>query len=122
MCECVYVNWCVCLQLYEVLPQGVLTLDWFLGSTGVHVDLHVDVSGAFLLVALATELAAVGFLSTVRQQVFFQVVLGDKCLPAQVTAECSLLLVEADVCLQVTFGAEALVAQVAGERLLPGVG
>lgn len=86
------------------------------------MDLHVDVSGAFLLVALAADPAAVWFLSGVRQQVFLQVVLGDEGLPAQVAAERSLLLVEADVRLQVTFGAEALVAEAAAERLLPGVG
>lgn len=86
------------------------------------MDLHVDVSGAFLLVTLAADSAAVRFLSCVCQQVFLQVVLGDEGLPAQVAAERSLLLVEADVRLQVTFGAEALVAKAAAERLFPGVG
>lgn len=85
------------------------------------MHLPVGVSGAFLLVALAADSAAVGFLSGVRQQVFLQVVLGDKGLPAQVAAECALLVVEADVGLQVPFGAEALVAQAAAEQLLPGV-
>lgn len=86
------------------------------------MDLHVDVSGAFLLVALPADPAAVGFLPGVRQQVFLQVVLGDEGLPAQVAAERSLLLVEPDVGLQVSFGAEALVAEAAAERLLPSVG
>lgn len=82
----------------------------------------MDVSGAFLLIALPADPAAVGFLSGVRQQVFLQVILGDESLPAQVAAERSLLLVEANVSLQVSFGAEALVAEAAAERLLAGVG
>lgn len=82
----------------------------------------MDVSGAFLLVALPADPAAVGFLSGVGQQVFLQVVLGDKGLAAHVAAERPLLLVEPDVGLQVSFGAEALVAEAAAEWLLSGVG
>lgn len=110
------------LQLYEVRLQAVLTPHRFSADVLVQVDLHVDVSGALLLVALPADSAAVRFLSGVRQQVFLQVVLGDEGLPAQMAAERTLLLVEADVGFQVSFGAEALVAQAAAERFLPGVG
>lgn len=85
------------------------------------MNLHVDVSGAFLLVALSTDATGVRLLAAVRQQVFLQVILGDKGLPAQMAAERALLPVEAHVRLQVTFGAEALVAEAAAERLFAGV-
>lgn len=71
----------------------------------------------FLLVALGAEWADVGFLSAVHQQVFLQVILGDKGLPAQVAAEGTLLPTEAEVGLQATSGAEALIAEVAAEQL-----
>lgn len=96
------------LQLQQLWLQSVLLPDWVV--TGVCVDLHVHVPGALFLVALAAEPAAVWLLPTVRQQVLFQVILGDEGLPAQVAAKRAFLPVEAEVCLQVTFGAEALSA------------
>lgn len=60
--------------------QRVLLSDWVLA--GVHMDLHVQISGAFFLVALATEMATVRLLTAVCQQVLLQVVLGDKGFPA----------------------------------------
>lgn len=104
------------LQLQQLWLQSVLLRDWVV--TGVCVDLHVHVPGALFLVALAAEPAAVWLLPTVRQQVLFQVILGDEGLPAQVAAKRAFLPVEAEVCLQVTFGAEALSAQAAAEWLL----
>lgn len=85
------------------------------------MDLHVQISGAFLLVALATDPATVRLLTAVRQQVLLKIVLGNKGLPAQVAAEGALLSVEAEVCLQVAFGAEALTTEAAAERLLTRV-
>lgn len=85
------------------------------------MHLHVDISGAFLLVAFPADLAAVGLLSSVGQQVLLQVILGDEGLPAQVAAEGPLLLVEAEVRLQVSFGAKAFAAEAAAERFLSGV-
>lgn len=107
------------LEVYEVRLLAVLPPDWLLAA--IEVDLHVDVSGAFLLVALPTHPAAVRFLSAVRQEVFLEVVLGDKGFPAQAAAKWPLLPMEADVGLQVSFGAEALAAEAAAERFLPGV-
>lgn len=86
------------------------------------MDLHVDVSRPFLLVALSTDTATVGFLPAVRQQVFLQVIFGDKGLPAEATAERTIFLMEPDVGLQVAFSAEALVAEAAVEWLLTRVG
>lgn len=109
------------LQLYEV-SLTILSPDWLLVAVDIQVDLHMDVSGAFLLVALPADAAAVRLLAAVRQQVFLQVVLGDEGLPAQRAAERTFLPVEPQMSLQVTFGAEALVAEAAAERLRPGVG
>lgn len=85
------------------------------------VHLHVNVSRAFLLVTFPAYLAAVRFLSSVGQQMFLQVIFGDKSLPAQVAPEGQLLPVEADVGFQVSFGGEAFATESTAEWFLSRV-
>lgn len=72
----------------------------FFGHSFSSVDLHVRIHRAFLLVALSTDPAAVGFLPGVCQHVSLQVDLLNEAFATELAAEQFLFLVELLVRLQ----------------------
>lgn len=82
---------------------------------------EVSIKRTFGLEALSTDATAIGFLSSVDQDVSFQVHVLYEALPTDLAQKPALLVVEADVRVERLFLGEALSADATGERFLPTV-
>lgn len=102
-----------------VLLRLLFVLLWLRPSTTVAFE--VSVQGAFGLEALPTDATAVGFLSSVDQNVSFQVHILDEPLPTHLAQKAALLVVEAHVRVERLFLGEAFPTDAAGEGLLAAV-
>lgn len=100
------------------LRPGVLLL-WPHNSNIVAFE--VSIKGTFGLEALSTDATAIGFLSSMDQDVSFQVHVLYEALPTDLAQKSALLVVEADVRVERLFLGEAFSADAAGERFLATV-
>lgn len=85
------------------------------------VAFEVSIKGTFGLEALSTDAAAIGFLSSMDQDVSFQVHILYEALPTDLAQKSALLVVEADVRVERLFLGEAFSADATGECLLTTV-